>query len=101
MEREWLSLQNHILNVLADDMYDYYSSCETAKQVCEALKKKYDIEEFRAMNYVVSHYLKFKMVDERFVEDQYHNFKRLFIRSLQGACLYMNNFKFLLLLTKF
>lgn len=30
----------HILNVLTDDLYDYCSSCNTIKQVCETLKKE-------------------------------------------------------------
>nr|XP_004506705.1 uncharacterized protein LOC101514820 [Cicer arietinum] len=54
--------KNYILNGLADDMYDYYSSdSNTVKQVCDALKKKYDIEEAGAKKYVVSRYFKYQM----------------------------------------
>ncbi|XP_050902474.1 uncharacterized protein LOC127114030 [Lathyrus oleraceus] len=64
--------KNHILNSIADDLYDYYSNCKTARQVWETLQKKYDTEEAGAKKYVVSRYLNYKMVDERFMEAQSH-----------------------------
>ncbi|XP_050918537.1 uncharacterized protein LOC127135964 [Lathyrus oleraceus] len=69
--------KNLILNSLADDMYDYYSNCKTAKQVWEALQKKYDTEEACAKKYVVSRYLNYKMVDERSVEAQSHEIQKI------------------------
>lgn len=52
-----------------NDLYDYYNNCDTAKQVQEALKKKYDAEEVEKKEYVVSRYLKYQMVYESSVED--------------------------------
>ena len=37
--------KNYILNGLSDTLYDYYVNFNTAKDVWEALQKKYDIEE--------------------------------------------------------
>ncbi|XP_073225731.1 uncharacterized protein [Cicer arietinum] len=57
--------KNYILNGLANDLYDYYSSDNnTTKQVWDALKKKYDTEEVEAKTYVVSHYIKYQMTDQ-------------------------------------
>src|SRR3954468_13568013 len=62
--------KHHILNSLADDLYDYYSNHKTAKQVWEALQRKYDTKEAGAKKYVVSRCLNYKMVDEKSVEAQ-------------------------------
>ena len=37
--------KNHILNGLADDLYDYYNISETDKHIWEALEIKYDTKE--------------------------------------------------------
>ncbi|XP_058761166.1 uncharacterized protein LOC131634515 [Vicia villosa] len=69
--------KHHILNSLADDLYDYYNNHKTAKQVWEALQKKYDTEEAGAKKYAVSRYLNYKMVDEKFVEAQSHEIQKI------------------------
>jgi hypothetical protein len=60
--------KNFILNGLNDELYDYYSRHENAKQVWDALEKKYDTEKAGAKKYAVSRYLKFQMNDEKSVE---------------------------------
>ncbi|XP_058733368.1 uncharacterized protein LOC131604976 [Vicia villosa] len=67
----------HILNSLADHLYDYYSNYKTAKQVWEALQKKYDTEEVGAKKYAVSRYLNYKMVDDKPVEAQSHELQKI------------------------
>ncbi|XP_034203643.1 TNF receptor-associated factor family protein DDB_G0272829-like [Prunus dulcis] len=67
---------NYILNGLSDDLYDYYSSYDTAKDLWDALQKKYDTEEAGAKKFVVSRYLKFQMVDET-VEAQSHELQKI------------------------
>ena len=77
----WLSddylCKGYITNGLCDDLYDYYSTYKTAKEVWEALKKKYDTEEAGVKKYAVSRYLKYQMVDERSVETQSHELQKI------------------------
>ena len=42
--------KNFILNGLSDDLYDYYNSEKFAKEIWEALQKKYDTEEAEQRN---------------------------------------------------
>ncbi|XP_058727108.1 uncharacterized protein LOC131598537 [Vicia villosa] len=69
--------KHHILNSLADDLYDYYSNHNTAKQVWGALQRKYGTEEAGAKKYVESRYLNYKMVDEKPVEAQSHEIQKI------------------------
>jgi hypothetical protein len=57
-------------------LYDYYGTYNPAKDVWEALKKKYDTEEDDVKKYAVSRYLKYQMVDERSVEAQSHELQK-------------------------
>ena len=59
--------KNYILNALSDDLYDYYSSFKTTKDVWDALQKKYDTEEAGSKKYAVSRYMKFQIVEEKSV----------------------------------
>ncbi|CAJ2668640.1 unnamed protein product [Trifolium pratense] len=69
--------KGYIINGLCDDLYDYYSTYNHAKDVWEALKKKYDTEEAGVKKYAVSRYLKYQMVDERSVEAQSHELQKI------------------------
>ena len=69
--------KNYILNPLSDDLYDYYSSFKTAKDVWDALQKKYDTEEAGSKKYAVSRYMKFQMVEEKSVVSQSHELHKI------------------------
>ena len=75
-EQDYLC-KNFILNGLSDDLYDYYNSNKTAKNIWDALQKKYDTEEAGAKKYAVSRYLKYQMTDDRSVEMQSHELQKI------------------------
>ena len=69
--------KNYILNGLSDNLYDYYNMQNTAKDLWDALQKKYDTEEAGAKKYVVSRYLKFQMTDDKSLEVQSHDLQKI------------------------
>ncbi|XP_038902475.1 uncharacterized protein LOC120089128 [Benincasa hispida] len=75
-EKDFLC-KNVILNGLTDDLYDYYSTMKTTKVVCDALQKKYDTMEAGSKKYDVSCYLKFQMMDDKYVEAQSHKLQKI------------------------
>ncbi|XP_050945529.1 uncharacterized protein LOC127150877 [Cucumis melo] len=69
--------KNLILNGLTDELYDYYSTMTTTKEVWGALQKKYDTEEAGSKKYVVSRYLRYQMTDDKSVEAQSHEIQKI------------------------
>ena len=68
---------NLILNGLIDELYDYYSTMSTTKEVWDALQKKYDIKEVGSKKYAVSWYLQYQMTDDRSVEAQSYEIQKI------------------------
>ena len=60
------------LMVFCDNLYDYYNMKNSAKDLWDALQKKYDIEEASAKQYAMSRYLRYQIVDDKSVEMQSH-----------------------------
>ncbi|PON99483.1 Zinc finger, CCHC-type, partial [Trema orientale] len=76
VEKDFLC-KNFILNGLSDDLYDYYNSDKSAKEIWDALQKKYDTEEAGTKKYAVSRYLKYQMTDDKSVEVQSHELQMI------------------------
>ncbi|KAL5827103.1 hypothetical protein ACOSQ3_018937 [Xanthoceras sorbifolium] len=69
--------KNCILNDLSDDLYDYYNSNKSAKEIWDALQKKYDTEKTEAKKYVVSRYMKYQITDDKSIEVQSHALQKI------------------------
>ena len=82
--------KNYILNGLSDNLYDYYTTFNTAKDVWDALQKKYDIEEAGAKKFTVSRYLKYQMTDDKSVEAQSHELQKIAHEIMTEGMLKLN-----------
>ncbi|KAL5752682.1 hypothetical protein ACOSQ2_023189 [Xanthoceras sorbifolium] len=68
---------NYILNGLSDDLYNYYNSDKSTKEIWDALQKKYDTEDTGAKKYAISRYMKYQMTDDKSVEAQSHELQKI------------------------
>jgi hypothetical protein len=62
--------RNYVLNGLADSLYNVYSALKTAKELWEALDRKYKTEDAGAKKFIVGRFLDFKMLDSKTVISQ-------------------------------
>lgn len=71
-----------ILSILDDKLYDLYCETNSSKELRESLEsldKKYRKEDTGDEKYVVGEHFDFKMIKEKYVNDQAHdNFTRDF-----------------------
>ncbi|XP_077215670.1 uncharacterized protein LOC143850297 [Tasmannia lanceolata] len=66
-----------ILNAMTDELFDIYHSMESAGEVWTALEAKYLSENGGAKKFVVSHFLNYKMTDDKLVVDQVHEIQHI------------------------
>ena len=65
----------YILSALVDDLYNVYSAIKTSKEFCDALGKKYMIEDACLKKFVVAMFLDYKMVDSKLLDHKCKKFK--------------------------
>lgn len=92
--------KNYIMNALTDELYDYYSTFDTAKELWDALQKKYDTEEVGTKKYAVSRYLKFSMIDEKSVVSQAHDLQKIAHEILSEGMAICEQFQVAVLIDK-
>ncbi|GJT45154.1 retrovirus-related pol polyprotein from transposon TNT 1-94 [Tanacetum coccineum] len=61
---------NYVLNGLVDSLYNVYYKTMTAKELWEALERKYENEDVGTKKFVVARFLDYKMVDSKNVITQ-------------------------------
>ena len=65
-----------ILSALSNNRYDIYYTYKNAYEIWNLLSKKYIIEEARSQQHFISDFLHFRMVDNRSVTNQIHDYHR-------------------------
>ncbi|CAM8951386.1 unnamed protein product [Rhodiola kirilowii] len=69
--------RGHILNGMADNLFDVYQNVESAKELWDALEAKYMREDASSKKFVVSNFNSYKMVDSRPVPEQFNELARI------------------------
>ncbi|XP_077215962.1 uncharacterized protein LOC143850616 [Tasmannia lanceolata] len=69
--------KGHILNAMTNELFDIYNNMESARALWTALEMKYLSENGGAKKFVVSHFLNFKMTDDKLVVDQIHEIQHI------------------------
>lgn len=62
--------RNHIMNGLADSLYNVYIEKKIVKELWESLDRKYKIKDASAKKFIVGHFLDYEMVDSKTVISQ-------------------------------
>uniref|UniRef100_A0A2N9FSN7 Retrovirus-related Pol polyprotein from transposon TNT 1-94-like beta-barrel domain-containing protein n=1 Tax=Fagus sylvatica TaxID=28930 RepID=A0A2N9FSN7_FAGSY len=74
--------RGHILHYLSNSLFDIYCGYNSAKEIWDALKKKYSMEDAGFKKYVVGRFLDYKMVDEKPIMDQVHEYQHIVLEIL-------------------
>ena len=67
--------KGYILSTLENDLHNVYSAIKTSKEFCDALGKKYMIEDACLKKFVVAMFLDYKMVDSKLLDHKCKKFK--------------------------
>ncbi|CAM8965279.1 unnamed protein product [Rhodiola kirilowii] len=70
--------RGHILNGMANNLFDVYQNVESAKELCDALEAKYMREDASSKKFLISNFNSYKMVDSRPVPEQFNELTRIF-----------------------
>nr|GEX91948.1 zinc finger, CCHC-type [Tanacetum cinerariifolium] len=69
--------RGHILNDMSDALFDVYQNVGSAKELRDQLESKYMAEDASNKKFFVSNFNIHKMVDSRYVMEQYHELLRI------------------------
>ncbi|GKB74142.1 hypothetical protein Tco_1267916 [Tanacetum coccineum] len=64
--------RGHILKDMSDALFDVYHNVESAKELWDQLEAKYMAEDTSNKKFLVSNFNNYRMVNSRFVMEQYH-----------------------------
>ena len=71
-EEDNLLCRGHILNALSDRLYDLYTETKSAKEIWDALEKKFKAEEEGTKKFLISQYFDFKFFGDKPIRPQIH-----------------------------
>ncbi|KAK9085933.1 hypothetical protein Sjap_026344 [Stephania japonica] len=69
--------RGHILNAMKDSLFNLYHDVSSAMELWEKLEARYHKEDATSKKFLISKFINFKMVDERFVMEQFREIERI------------------------
>jgi hypothetical protein len=72
-----------VINVLAENLVDFYLTATSGKELWDALETKYGVSDARSEVYVMEQFCDYKMVDNRSIVKQAHEIQSL-VKELEG-----------------
>ncbi|GJW07398.1 zinc finger, CCHC-type containing protein [Tanacetum coccineum] len=69
--------RGHILKGMSDALFDVYQNVGSAKELLDQIESKYMAEDASNKKFLVSNFNNYKMVDSRYVMEQYHEILRI------------------------
>ena len=82
--------KGQILNTLADSLFDLYSPLESARELWNALKIKYNAEDVDNKRFIVDQYVNFSIVDDKPILAQIHEMQILAYK-IKGEGMYLDD----------
>ena len=85
---------NRILSALFDHLYDMYqSTTKMAKELWNTLEVEYGIDDVGIKRFAISNFNSYKMVDNKSVGDQIHEYQELLRQVEKDGTIFNENFK--------
>ena len=70
-------VRHAILSTLTNELFDFYCQYKVAKEIWDALTKKYIVEDAGTQKYALGNFRKFQMTEDRDVSSQIHDYHML------------------------
>ena len=83
-ENENKQVRYAILSTPTNELFDVYCQYKVAKEIWNALTKKYIVEDARTQKYIIGNFRKFQMTEDRDVSSQIHDYHML-INNLENV----------------
>lgn len=95
------TVRGHMLNHMTNVLFDLLVNIKSAKQIWDMLEKKYGADDAGKKKYVVGKWLQFRMVDDKPIMDQLHDYENLTADVLNEGMKLCEIFQANVLLEKF
>ena len=70
-------VRDAILSTLTNELFDLYCQYKVAKEIWDALTKKYIVEDIGTQKYAIGNFRMFQMTEDRDVSSQIHDYHML------------------------